>query len=392
MSNTEANKHRKKPDQTQKSEHRQGLHAPRTLQLYKGALSKGPKAKPSDKSTCSSTEIADELADSLYDDSPVKPSHESSLLNVDTSHAVLENTGMADPLQNCLCLQSDRASYYVICTKCRQNWHQRCANLEGLNETAIKKLKSWLCPNCFTSPFVIVDRVSRIISSMPGLREVSNLSDTLSKLSAVGDSLKDNISTIETFDLHLKHVLLNESLLKEDNDRIRSIQCSIDELSRSIDLLTVDKISEPSQPMHLPPEQSLVTNELLKSIDQQLKTLTAQSDRVSTLSLTTTEPIHDTMIKVPHIGETACPSHSDLQFDALSTNMCTDLETFLTQSCGEFSDIGGSRDVLYYGEYAYKYSNVTHPALETPSIIENIIQCITNDHPNVEINSCLVTR
>ena len=126
--------------------------------------------------------------------------------------------------------------------------------------------------------------------------------------------------------------------------------------------------------MHLPPEQSLVTNELLKSIDQQLKTLTAQSDKVSTL--TTTEPVHDTMTKVPHIGETACPSHSDLQSDALSANMCTDLETFLTQSCGEFSDIGGSRDVLYYEtknfqvKKRYWSSRMLRPATKlSPSII-----------------------
>jgi hypothetical protein len=56
--------------------------------------------------------------------------------------------------------------------------------------------------------------------------------------------------------------------------------------------------------------------------------------------------------------------------------------------------VGGSRDVLYFGEYGYGYSGAKHSAKVTPPVIQELLDCIRPHlpEPNVWLNSCLITR
>ena len=61
-----------------------------------------------------------------------------------------------------------------------------------------------------------------------------------------------------------------------------------------------------------------------------------------------------------------------------------------------FSTIGSenSRDVLYFGEYSYRYSGGEHAAKPLPEEIKNLRASIrpTLPNPEIHINSCLVSR
>ncbi|KAL5272965.1 hypothetical protein ACHWQZ_G000971 [Mnemiopsis leidyi] len=57
-------------------------------------------------------------------------------------------------LDRCPCGKSDPQSTKVICAKCKQHWHNRCCNLNGLTQPMIKKLELWQCPKCYTCPII----------------------------------------------------------------------------------------------------------------------------------------------------------------------------------------------------------------------------------------------
>ena len=80
--------------------------------------------------------------------------------------------------------------------------------------------------------------------------------------------------------------------------------------------------------------------------------------------------------------------------DAITSEMKASLLTYLHHKSGEFTRIGESRDVIYYGEYDYKYSGGSHKAREIPPQIKNLLDHIkTSDQlPSANFNSCLVTR
>ena len=76
----------------------------------------------------------------------------TSLIDVVSTEDV--NPVSKNSLSDCPCGHSDTLSIYVVCTKCKQEWHNRCANLDGIPQASIKKLKNWECPTCYVCPYV----------------------------------------------------------------------------------------------------------------------------------------------------------------------------------------------------------------------------------------------
>ena len=72
---------------------------------------------------------------------------------------------------------------------------------------------------------------------------------------------------------------------------------------------------------------------------------------------------------------------------------CKDgLKVFGTQNDEEFVKVG-SREVLYYGEFSYKYSNIEHKAAPLPDAIQKVVDRIHQNFPSSEtVNSCLITK
>ena len=87
--------------------------------------------------TAVNTEAIDESIDSnvIRNDSDVKKSAKSAIVSSKVN------------LQKCPCGES-KGCYYIICVNCRQEWHQDCVYLQGLDDKTIKLLTEWRCRYC----------------------------------------------------------------------------------------------------------------------------------------------------------------------------------------------------------------------------------------------------
>ena len=76
----------------------------------------------------------------------------------------------------------------------------------------------------------------------------------------------------------------------------------------------------------------------------------------------------------------------------LEENLRTGLNQFVTETDNEFKKVG-NRDVLYFGDFSYKYGNIEHSASPMPDALKHVIEKIHEQLPSEEkINSCLITK
>ena len=91
-----------------------------------------------------------------------------------------------------------------------------------------------------------------------------------------------------------------------------------------------------------------------------------------------------------------CEPFSLYKDDAISSELKDSLFGLVETMEDSFSTVGSenSRDVLYFGEYSYRYSGGEHAAKPLPDEIKRLIEDIRPSLPNPEmpINSCLVSR
>jgi hypothetical protein len=99
----------------------------------------------------------------------------------------------------------------------------------------------------------------------------------------------------------------------------------------------------------------------------------------------------------PHAEPYICPPCEP--FERYVENIVPDdlksrLLGFLAGSSSEFESVGGSRDVLYFGEFGYHYTGAYHSSRDTPLVIQELLSTVRPSlpFPNTLINSCLITR
>ena len=81
--------------------------------------------------------------------------------------------------------------------------------------------------------------------------------------------------------------------------------------------------------------------------------------------------------------------------DAISPDTKTELLKLVYEVENDFQQIGGqSRDVLYFGEYSYKYTGKEHNAKPMPSAVLKLLDEIKSKVPDdcTNFNSCLISR
>ena len=76
----------------------------------------------------------------------------------------------------------------------------------------------------------------------------------------------------------------------------------------------------------------------------------------------------------------------------LEENTRDSLKQFVTETETEFTKVG-NRDVLYFGDFSYKYGQIEHSASPMPDALKHVIEKIHENFPSDEkINSCLITK
>ena len=89
-----------------------------------------------------------------------------------------------------------------------------------------------------------------------------------------------------------------------------------------------------------------------------------------------------------------CPPYAKYVENVVTEELRGELLNFLNDDKDNFSTVGGCRDVLYFGEYGYRYGGVYHKACRTPEVIQDLLDCVRPNmaNPRDWINSCLINR
>ena len=213
---------------------KQGLRPPSATRSGSKSAGSSPFNSPTLNRKVLATSKQAETYKQLLSKSPHKTNTQSddsneSLINItvvdsNDNKILLEN----DKLKCCPCGKSDSTSTYVLCTKCQQEWHNKCCNLNGITQAAVKKLKDWECPRCFMSPFVTtIPKESDELSSVIMNKFLGNIT----WIEACTEELMDSATTIEFFNSHIKHLLLHDDQFKDHTSKMDCIVSNIESIN-----------------------------------------------------------------------------------------------------------------------------------------------------------------
>ena len=304
-----------------------------------------------------------------------------------TSETPSHSKADASKRVKCPCGKSYKQSSYVICAKCKQHWHQKCCNLTGLTQNAIKKLELWQCPRCYTCPLLGKQPASFYAEMALMKHQINRLIETNSKskdcdksLNAEVAALKEQVSELVKIskDSEVKTNLCTEmeeysnvleNVKKMNAESILGIETSLSDLNR--------QVSD------------------IKSCITSLKQPFAQGDNTIQESLLSPRAPNT---ESPHVRKTKTPCSPYIKYEAgvISSETKEEVMELIGADSTTFKSIGeDSREVAYYGEHDYRYTGHTHEAKELPEALKKVLAALQTTLPpdtKSEFNSCLITR
>ena len=315
--------------------------------------------------------------------------------------------------------------------------------------------------------------------------DYKELISTMSRIENCNEELKDGVSSVEFFNQHIKHLLLDEQKFKNQSSKIDNLHADMTEVKTQINLLMehMTKTPEVNSVPVLSPETETALKKLssfptekISHIENQMSNLSTQ---VSTLeiNINNKDPLQTTVFhqqmedliskstnpsdlspklkesiekfanfpleKIDKIGDdletlsgkfetlqnhkpvntpstrettgmepntcsprlnwspSASPVNKIKPFtqykdNAITPELKASLVNLVQIKENDFKTVGtdGSRDVLYFGEYSYRYTGGEHESKEMPKELDDLISHIRSQLPNpdMRINSCLISR
>ncbi len=294
-----------------------------------------------------------------------------------------------NPLMKCPCNLSDRQSTYVICDKCQQQWHNRCCNLKGLTQAAIRKLEEWQCPRCYKCPIYFPKQSANIQTLSNDMAEVKK---QISELHGICFPSEEMISSYKDVSTEVGELKVQIALLTKSSQTKREVTLS-PELEAAL-----SKVSD-------------ISSETVKNIEGGLSDL---SDKVSDLqnsisssnpvftspspsNLSSSKPCMEPNTHSPHLKKTEAPCEPFVQYksNVIPENLKSELMEFINASEPNFKPVGeDSREVLYFGKYSYQYTGHKHEPADMPGALTKLLDVVRPKlaNPQIPINSCLVSR
>lgn len=265
-----------------------------------------------------------------------------------------------------------------------------------------------------TSPSKILNELQFLqqnyICSMCKTSILDNLATKKEKINDLTQSLNQTLLEVDKLDTHLKHFLLKPQVLENQFNNLQKLLedlTNAQEENKKHTTTMINKLNEIST-SHIPRyENNDLSNELsdikskIDDLSNSMATETpklgesiAKLDNISTYMTgyvekcvndkPTSQPLKKVVMNIPD-------PFIELKEDFLDSDASNSLLRFLDEQT--FEKKTESRDMLYYGEYRYKYGNIEHPPIEPPTEIQAIIDKLNSgkDKP-FTINSCLITR
>ena len=411
---------------------------------------------------------------------------EDEEVNVDSlDDAKTAKGGLSTPKGQCPCFNTGSKNALLIkCAKCSQAFHPTCVNLSGLTKSPMSKLTTWKCPDCFIFPY------SKQSQKSLEAEAFSEFLKIIPRISKCNEELKESTSTVEFFNEHIKHLVINEDSYKAQSQKLNQLETEMKHIKLGMERLS--KLSQEKNALEIPKLEILKqmqatlqdfirTNDhkdcaktadssadeiiaikdavadmkklgltveknsasirleidsLKNAIQQQLhvkeedrKTNEASFTRIDSI-------IADINTQLHSINDHVCPKrnelinsaeeNTDMQFsppmtpntasphlvmssltpgpvcdpyiayveNVVSYELREKLLQVLETKSTDFTTVGGSRDVLYFGEHGYWYTGAYHQAKPIPLELQDLIDCVRPSLPNTKswLNSCLITR
>jgi alkylated DNA repair dioxygenase AlkB len=137
----------------------------------------------------------------------------------------------------------------------------------------------------------------------------------------------------------------------------------------------------------------------LKRVDKKISQVSTKVDKLSSVSrelMDPTQPSQQPRAEITRDGRSAIvvspPSHLGVEEDFIDSALADELKEFVFQRASRFEEINSNRDVMYFGEFKYKYKGASHDEAPIPELIGKVITQIQSSHKDVKINSCLISR
>ena len=303
--------------------------------------------------------------------------------------------------KKCPCALSDKLSTYVVCVKCGQEWHNRCCNLDGIPQSAIKKLINWYCPHCYAPPYIAEQPV---IPSSANLdiqyvtkpknqgENIESLSKKISSLDAKVDQLY-NVACAHDVDVCSQIAGLEKKIAEVSNISLQQLNITHaldDDICRQVSEVTKKQTAHDNKLHILQNNTELILQS--KNCVPPLPSHLIQ--RQNEADLNPTRSVSPAMTVSAHHTKPTCEPYIRYEKDAVNNELHQSLTKLFNDHDAEFKPIGGCRDTLYFGEYNYRYTGGEHAARDAPVVIGNLIEHLRPFYsdPNAEMNSCLITR
>ena len=333
-------------------------------------------------------------------------------------------------ISKCPCLQESKV-LTIVCVSCKQNFHSNCVNLGSPTPAALKRLSiSWKCPDCFIFPY------TRRLKEEEKSVALTEFFSNISKISKCNEELKDSATTIEFFNEHIRHLILREDSFNEHSKKTERLVTGIEDISEDIAAIkgVLTKVKESGSALettsnslkqeiddlkdslkNIPmTEQPPTNSSSFDHVDNLMTEIKAQLEKINDHVCPSASaqnfdggelPNNSSIIMTPNTtsphfaapqisSDPACDPYLSYQEDIVPVDLKNKLIKLLEDSSADFSSVGGSRDVVYFGEHGYWYTGAYHPAKETPLEIQDLLDSVRPCLPNSKswLNSCLVTR
>ena len=339
----------------------------------------------------------------------------------------------------CICcpFDGDIINETIECSKCCQSYHATCRDKRGLltdnsicSKTFLPKFRAlsahyrednsrwgnflFVCGLCEIETGTKVDNIASLTNS----REVSVQNSPLSHsketqsvspifISSDSQTLTSGNILESSFNSLNSYVNVCDHVNPENEDsHVSSQDCTLQgctDIIGNIEGLTKlnEEVLKNIQSLRkLSAEHAASFENQINDIKQTLKLQVQTGNPILNQSKDSALPPNCSPYSRPDLNfkfdPEKCAAYKELHHDILDHDRLAKLTDFLDKSEG-FKNIRSktdrsSRDVLYFGEFNYRYGAIQHEANTIPDVIQPVIDLISEKYPNTIINSCLVTR
>lgn len=256
-----------------------------------------------------------------------------------------------------------------------------------------KDSSGYVCSICQNTESIRISRLKL---------ETELLSDQISKIDDINHNLSERASKIETLDLHLQHLLLDENKFINYQNRVTSIEENCNQIVSDIAALNSKPLAVAPSPCISKNDISDVCTELSDSFNLKLDSLeksiqsiidsaqqTSVSAQLPPISQPTPSP-QQIFVAPPDTNLIKSIHHIE-KYDRIFIDESTSDEIieYFNNISPDFTKLNG-RSVLSFGEpYPYVGAPKAKPA-PIPQILQKLVSKVEDSYPNSEINSCLI--